>query len=275
MAGFALATVGDNCIDRYARSVGISTVGGNAVNVAVQLSRQGWSVGYFGAVGSDGDGVRTSDCLLGNGVDIAHLRVADGMTAFTEIDVGSNGDRRIGREEFGVCRGYCPSPTEVELLLRLRHVHIGWLDDGGTLKRTLIGSGVSVSQDLGVNADPADLRGDGLSIAFMSGGGTEDHAESMARAAVADGARIAVVTCGARGSMAFDGMCCARTGSAVVDVVDTTGAGDTFAAGFIAAHLAGRALQACLESGRDAAAKTCAHLGGFPQVARRLAYEMA
>jgi fructoselysine 6-kinase len=50
-----------------------------------------------------------------------------------------------------------------------------------------------------------------------------------------------------------------------VEVVDTTGAGDSFIAGFISGHAAGKDLRTCLEVGRDTAAETCRHVGGFPQ----------
>jgi sulfofructose kinase len=56
-----------------------------------------------------------------------------------------------------------------------------------------------------------------------------------------------------------------------VEVVDTLGAGDTFIAGFLAARLRGAGLAACLAAGRDAAAATCGHLGGFPQLPDMLA----
>lgn len=92
-----------------------------------------------------------------------------------------------------------------------------------------------------------------------------DEADAVAARALAAGARLAVVTCGAIGSMAGDARRRVRTGAAAIPVLDTLGAGDTFIAGFLGAFLAGRDLCACLEAGRDAAATTCRHFGGFPQ----------
>ncbi|MHC2351965.1 sugar/nucleoside kinase (ribokinase family) [Sinorhizobium meliloti] len=143
--------------------------------------------------------------------------------------------------------------------------HIGWLDDGGLLRRALSAAGVSVSQDVSVNAAAADLEVDGLSIAFGSAGEDETSAERLTGEFLARGARLAVVTRGALGSLASDGAEVASAGIRAVEVVDTTGAGDSFIAGFIAARLEGRALAACLEAGRDLAADTCTHVGGFPQ----------
>jgi sugar/nucleoside kinase (ribokinase family) len=48
------------------------------------------------------------------------------------------------------------------------------------------------------------------------------------------------------------------------DVVDTTGAGDAFAAAFLAAELAGRPLEACLREGIEAGARAVTELGGQP-----------
>ncbi len=92
----------------------------------------------------------------------------------------------------------------------------------------------------------------------------------MARDFLDQGARIAVVTCGARGSVAADGAATVEADAAPVEVVDTTGAGDTFIAAFIDAHLAGGSLSACLEAARQAAALTCRHVGGFAQALQPL-----
>ncbi|RVQ60562.1 PfkB family carbohydrate kinase [Sinorhizobium medicae] len=265
MTKFRFAAVGDNCIDRYRAPLSQSYVGGNAINVAVQLARLGHGSFYFGAIGRDTGGVQVRRLLLENGVRVDHLRECDTNTAYTDIDVTPAGDRIFVHEDFGACAGYRPDEAEVELLKTMDHVHIGWLDDGGALRRALSAAGVSVSQDVSVNASAADLGVDGLSIAFGSAGEDETAAERLVSDLLARGAQLAVVTRGALGSAASDGAEVASAGIRPVEVVDTTGAGDSFIAGFIAARLEGYRLAECLEAGRDLAANTCKHVGGFPQ----------
>lgn len=265
MSRFDVATVGDNCIDRYLPPVGLAAIGGNAVNVAVHLRKQGLRTAYFGAVGSDADGRRMLDCFRNNGLNIDHVQVNDGVSAYTNLDIDESGDRIIVFEEFGVCRSYRPTEDDFKVLLTMRHVHIGWLNDDGDLKRRLANAGVSVSQDITVNPGP-----DRLTIAFGSAGSDPYAAIHIANGYLAEGAALAVVTRGAMGSLATDGSVVVETGVLPVDVSDTTGAGDTFIAGFIAKRLAGGSLRECLEAGRDAAAVTCTHFGGFPQTPIRL-----
>ena len=157
MAGITVATVGDNCIDRYL-PLRQSTVGGNAVNVAVHLARLGLDAAYFGAVGDDADGRRVLAALADNRVVTGHVHVRNGLTAYTDIAFGEGGERIIAFEEFGVCAGYRPTDAEIAMLRPLRHVHIGWLDDGSALKEALAGAGTSVSQDLSVTSPAAGRR---------------------------------------------------------------------------------------------------------------------
>lgn len=51
----------------------------------------------------------------------------------------------------------------------------------------------------------------------------------------------------------------------VSKIVDTTGAGDLFAAGFLAGRLRGRPLKGCLEAGTIAAAEIISHFGARPE----------
>lgn len=265
MTHFRFAAVGDNCIDRFQPPVSQSLVGGNAVNVAVQLARLGHKTFYFGAVGKDPDGLRTKTALEDNGVETAHLQMRPGITAYTDIEQTPSGDRVMAYEDFGVCAGYRPSEADVAVLKTMDHVHLGWLDDGGVLRRRLVAEGLSVSQDISVNASPENLGVAGLSVAFASAGGRGLAAQAMLGKILDGGAGCAVVTCGEEGSLALRGEESAEASITPVAVVDTTGAGDSFIAGFLAAFVTGIPLTGCLEAGRDRAAITCTHVGGFPQ----------
>jgi fructoselysine 6-kinase len=260
-----IATLGDNCIDRLQPPMGYSLVGGNAVNVAVQLSRLGRASAYFGAVGDDALGHRTIAALADNGVITRHVQLLPTNTAYTIIEVGPGGDRRIGHEDFGACAIYRPHEADLDVLSRARHVHIGWFPEAAHWRRLLSAAGVSLSQDLAVN------KGAGhLDIAFDSAGEDRAHAERLLQAALAGGARLAVVTMGALGAIAGDGGPVQAIDAIPLVPVDTTGAGDSFIAGFLDAHLRGKDVAASLAAGREAAARTCMHPGGFPQPLERL-----
>jgi len=84
--------------------------------------------------------------------------------------------------------------------------------------------------------------------------------------ALAPKVRTLVVTRGAAGALAIEGRQRADIRAAPVDqVVDTTGAGDLFAAGFLAARCRARPLQRCLEAGALAAAEVISHFGARPE----------
>lgn len=265
MSRLRFAVVGDNCVDRFMPPVGRTLIGGNAINVAVQLALMGHETYYFGAVGRDADGTRVCDLLMRNGVLTDHLRMVDETTAYTNIELTASGDRIFALEDFGACRDYAPSAEEIEFLATMDHVHLGWIADGGRVRQALGAQSLGLSQDISVNNDEAHLGVSGLGIAFASAGEDRAGAEKLARELLARGARLAVVTRGGEGSLATDGRVWADAGIAPVEVVDTTGAGDSFIAGFLDARLRGCDLQACLDRGRDRAALTCGHIGGFPQ----------
>lgn len=77
---------------------------------------------------------------------------------------------------------------------------------------------------------------------------------------------ILVVTRSADGAVAVAGDERAEVGAEPIDhVVDTTGAGDLFAAGFLFGHVRGKDLRTCLEMGAVAAAEVISHYGARPE----------
>jgi ribokinase len=74
----------------------------------------------------------------------------------------------------------------------------------------------------------------------------------------------AVVKRGAAGAVWSDGSGVWSTPAIATDVVDSTGAGDAFAAGFLTAQLSGTALAAALSAGARLAARAVGQLGARP-----------
>lgn len=79
-----------------------------------------------------------------------------------------------------------------------------------------------------------------------------------------------VVTRGANGALGHqEGATIEIAAAPVEQVVDTTGAGDLFAAGFLAARCRGRNLRDCLETGAACAAEIISHFGARPEAELR------
>ncbi len=268
MTAFDLTALGDNCIDRLTGAVTADLVGGNAVNVAVQAAVLGLRVAYCGAVGPTGeaDGDRVLAALAEKGVDVSLVDRREFPTSVTCLSVAPDGNRTILTEDFGACANWGPNAARLRALSAARHVHIGWLQDGGHARRVLARDGVSLSQDVSVNAAPGDLGVEGLTIAFASLPETlAGQAEARAADLVAQGAKGAVVTLGARGSLALIGGHTHRAEAPKISPVDTTGAGDAYIAGFLTARLNGADVPMAMAAGHACAAACCGHPGGFPQ----------
>ena len=262
-----LIAVGDNCLDAYLTK-GFVTVGGNALNVAVQWRRQGLSARYFGALGPDEEADIMLHAIEEAGLDCADIEIRQGASAVTLL-ADDAGERRFLLESLGVGENYVPSADRYEALLGADWVHLG-TNSSQKLVRRLVDDGTPFSID--VSTRHFDLSLEGVPLVFASG--PDDPAEPVepliARFKEA-GARQVVVTCGRRGSFYDNGCTLFSAGSVPVDVVDTCGAGDRFIATFLVARFfENQSEQAALERAAALAAETCTHLGGFPQPIRAI-----
>ena len=257
-----LIAVGDNCLDAYLTK-GFVTVGGNALNVAVQWRRQGLNARYFGALGQDAEADIMLAAIEEAGLDGSDVEIRPGASAVTLLRDDA-GERRFVLESLGVGEDYVPSAERYEALRQADWVHLG-TNASEKLVRRLVADGMPFSID--VSTRHFDLSLEGVPLVFASG--PDDPAEAVepliARFRAA-GARQTVITCGKRGSFYDDGGRVIEAGSVPVGVVDTCGAGDSFIATFITSRfLADQPGRAALELAAERASETCTHLGGFPQ----------
>jgi fructoselysine 6-kinase len=260
-----VATIGDNCIDYYIPPIGRAAVGGQALNVAVYWQRLGLMSEYIGAVGDDEDGFAVLRALRAAGVITDRVDVRPGSTGLTRFAISPEGERQIVSEDFGVCGEYAPGAEDLDHLEGFDYVHFAQLSDFRTPAVELAGRGVRVSYDFSVVTETEGLDAFDTVFYGFDGGSDDDRAIEIATAAVRGGATRAVVTLGAHGSLVADVQRLVRTQAVPVEPVDTCGAGDSFAATFLARLLDDAPLDACLQEASVAASRAVLHLGAWPQ----------
>jgi sugar/nucleoside kinase (ribokinase family) len=93
---------------------------------------------------------------------------------------------------------------------------------------------------------------------------TGDAAPALQRQRLASHYPLVVIKRGAAGAEAVAGATRWSAPAPAVEAIDTTGAGDAFAAAFVAGRLAGQDIEACLARAVDAGAAATTRLGGRP-----------
>ncbi len=249
--------------------------GGSAANVAAGAVASGGRARFAGVVGDDPLGAMLTDELARNGVDVRAIVRWGATSRAVAAIIDTTGDRSM------------VSDLSSDATLRIDDVDTGWFEGVDWLHLTaytwfaeggaeVFARLVDLASRQGIpwSIDPSSaqmLRSSGsvpaASAAFGGAAvmfpnhdeaavlaGVDDPRESSTR--LLDIAETVVVTCGA------DGVVVARRNRSTfsapahpVTVVNTLGAGDAFAAGFIAARLSGRDDEASAQAGLAAAAQ--------------------
>jgi sugar/nucleoside kinase (ribokinase family) len=242
-------------------------VGGNAANTSIALATLGVPVRTMGAIGRDAHGDFVIAALRRAGVLVDAISVVDAPTATTIALVNSNGARKfLHRPGASAVAFAAPLDFPRAMLDGMAHYHLASLfilpnfrpHAPATLARARA-AGLATSLDTNWDPHGAWMRDlapclPDLDYLFMN----EDEARmatgaadpaAAARTVLELGARAAVIKLGPRGCGIYTAegefLCPAFD----VPVKDTTGAGDCFVAGFLAARLKGADLY---EAGRFA-----------------------
>ena len=278
-------------------------VGSSSVITACAAARLGLRVAMVGVVGDDLFGRFMLDAMRDRFVDVSAIRVASDAPTGASVILTNGRDRAILTAR-GTIGAVTAEDVTAGLLRQARHVHIGswFLQDGlrptaAALLAAARDAGLTTSLD--PNWDPSGRWDDGLT-ALLPGldlvfpndaevsriAGFEDPeiaAVELARlgrpgngGGRSETGLMVVVKCGADGAFAAtaDGVV-ARAGAYPVTALDTTGAGDSFDAAYLAAWLAGAAPNEALRAGAVAGALSTTALGGVDGQPTRSALDAA
>ncbi len=212
--------------------------GGSAANVAVALSRMDVSTGLVGSVGSDDNGLLVQRELTGAGVDCTHVLEVAGIETTTKyLIVDESGELMVLGNE-GANETIAPDDIDREYVRTADHLHLTSQrpDTAAELARVATQAGITVSFDPGRRLAERDFSralaysdivflNDREAATILDGDLEHPSSELHGRVVVIkhgrDGARVDTT----KGVYTHPGF--------GVESVDSTGAGDAFAAGFI------------------------------------------
>ncbi|MEU5883569.1 sugar kinase [Spirillospora sp. NPDC047279] len=254
------------------------TAAGSAAGTAVALARLGNDVTSVGAIGDDELGDLLVAVMTRHGVDVSGLvrRTAD-QTSATILPIRPDG----GRPSFhvpGANLTLTAGSVEPGLLAAADVVHLGGTDVTFGLNDPAFfealaaarSGGTVVTMDLLSNMTDLVtgaraflpyvdhfLPNEEQALAMT---GTDDIVRA-ARKLLAEGPRAVIVTLGEHGSLVASADGIERLPALKVDVVDTTGCGDAYCAGFITGLQHGRDLMEAARWGTATAATVAQGLG--------------
>jgi sugar/nucleoside kinase (ribokinase family) len=244
------------------------TAAGSAGGTAVTLAKLGAKVSSAGAIGSDAVGEMLTGLLERAGIDTAHLvRRDDVQTSASVLPIRPSGERPA-LHVIGANATYGPDDAPWDALANATHLHLGGPEfmGGEAAARILAHAkehGVGTSADILAPGEQAGDLIEWIAPAFgeldyllpndeqVLGLTGEEDLVTGCRALIRRGVGCVVATRGADGVVIVDAEGSEPVPAFEVDVVDTTGCGDAFSAGFLRGLSLGR-------SRRDAASLGCA-----------------
>jgi sugar/nucleoside kinase (ribokinase family) len=231
------------------------TAAGTAAGPAVDLAKLGARPISMGVIGDDYEGDLMVDLMAGHGCDVSRLVRAEGApTHVSLLFIGPTGERNPIMIRPTRARPMTLDDVDFDVVADADVLHVGGADQLGDfvgeplveLIRHARKNDVIVTVDVlaEVDEDFRDRLAPALGEAdffFPNEGqlagmtGTEDPSEGIARLRELTGVETVVGTLGEEGSLIGGPEGEARVPAFEIDLVDTTGCGDAYVAGFIVA----------------------------------------
>ncbi|OAH10278.1 carbohydrate kinase family protein [Streptomyces jeddahensis] len=253
-----------------------ATAAGTAGGTALVAARLGADVRSIGAIGDDVLADTLLALLVREGVDTSGLIRKQGhQTSASVLPVRPNGDRPAWHC-IGANAAFTLDDVPDDRLSDLTHLHLGGPEFlGGDAAASLLARarsrGATTSVDILAPGDPGMLEWIAAALPHTDyllpnheqvlGFTGADDLLTGARALVSAGAACVAVTQGARGALVVTADEVVEVPAYAVKVVDTTGCGDAFSAGFLRARSLGLGLREAVELGCATSAQTAGGLG--------------
>lgn len=252
-------------------------LGGSSAITAHNLSRLGAKVSFVCVLGTDLFGRFVEERMARGGVDISGIRRTRGTNTGITVWHSRNG-QRAGLTYTGAIALLRAADVPDRRLRAARHFHIGHYflltklhPHAPALFRKVKRFGLTTSVDC--NYDPVEEWDSQLwevlkhtdvffpneheAMLLTGKRNPQSAARELARLA-----RVVAVKLGGKGALVASGDELFRVPAVPAKVVDTTGAGDTFNAGFLSRFLRGAGLEECARAGVRAAARSVRKIGG-------------
>jgi len=257
------------------------TAGGSAANTIVGLARLGLKTGLIGKVGTDHEGQLLLDDFKREGIDTDGIVVSkSGNSGTVAAYVDKKGERALYVHP-SVNDTLTFEEIDLEYARQSRFVHLTSVDRKPFQAQKKL---VIELSDIEVSFDPGEIYArkrlkalkpiiQRSSVVLPSEGElkmlTGKNWKEGARALLKEGAGIVAVKLGERGCYVADGKEAHLIEPFKVKVVDTTGAGDAFCAGFIYGLVKGKDLYQCGRFGNFVASRCITQVGarkGLPRL---------
>jgi sugar/nucleoside kinase (ribokinase family) len=253
------------------------TLGSASAVCAMGLARLGNPVAFLSKVGADPWGDYCLREMGRGGIDVSRVVSDPELKTGVTISISSSEDRAL-ISYLGSIRSLTGADVSEALLASFHHLHISsyFLQEGlrpscqevyARAKRL----GLTTSLDPGF--DPREEWGPDLretleevdvflpnQVELAALSGCNDPEDGLRK--LANGRTRIIAKLGAEGAMALSAEGIVRVSAFPIEAVDTTGAGDSFDAGFLHGFLRGLPLERCLLWGAAAGALSVRALGG-------------
>ena len=249
------------------------TAGGQAATTLCTCAAMGLTTRYVGATGNDDSGRLIRDELSRRGIDITHAVVRDAANAYAVILIDDTQGERVVLWDRDSRLELAPDEIDAAAITDARLLHVDDVDVEASLHAVSIATkaGMPITSDIETVGDRTDELIASVTVPIfaehvlepLTG---EPNVERALRTLRRRHTGMLCVTLGARGGMLLAGNRLYEEPALPTTVVDTTGAGDVFRGGLIAALLRGHTPEDILRLANAAAAISCSRAGAIAGV---------